>query len=323
MEKCTNRSQSILLVACPKLIPCARPVQAKRLLATALAGAAAAAAVAGCADDAGKLVSPARAAVSRARAASSAVTVWAVGDAAEGGLDGEPLARRIVSSRPDLFLYLGDVYEEGTPEEFQKHYEPLYGSIASRTLPTLGNHEWTNRGKGYFPYWKRKRGGRPLPEYYAVRRAGWELISLNTVVGFSRSSAQARWLQQRLERSGDCRIAFFHIPRHSAGDVHGDSPELEGLYRRFRGRVRVALAGHEHNSQRINGTPGVLELIAGAGGQVLYGLTGDRRLVWGNEEDYAALRMRLRPGRATYEFVADDGRVLYRGSARCRNPFRT
>jgi 3',5'-cyclic AMP phosphodiesterase CpdA len=279
------------------------------LLAAALAFAA------GCVEDVDPSPPP-------ARAGPSAITVWAVGDAAEESLTGMPLAKLIAASRPDLFLYLGDVYETGSPEEFRRHYEPLYGSLASRTLPTLGNHEWSNREKGYFPYWKRKRGGRPLPEYYAALRGGWQLISLDTIEGFSRESAQGRWLRRRLKRRGSCRLAFFHIPRHSAGDVHGDSPQLEGLYRMFSGRVRVALAGHEHDSQRIKGTRGVLELIAGAGGRALYGLERDPRLIWGDDEDHAALRMRLKPGLMRYAFIADDGRVLYRGSTRCR-PLRT
>ncbi|MEA2444650.1 MAG: hypothetical protein QOJ12_1942, partial [Thermoleophilales bacterium] len=70
-------------------------------------------------------------------------------------------------------------------------------------------------------------------------------------------------------------------------------------------------------SQRLKRRGGTVELVAGAGGASLYGLKNDRRLAWGNNREFAALRIELTPSRARYEFRTADGRVLQRGSAAC------
>jgi len=90
--------------------------------------------------------------------------VWAVGDAATPGPAPDRLAGLIRLSRPDLFLYLGDVYESGTRRDFRRYYQPRFGSLAGITMPTIGNHEWTSRFSGYYPYWARKKG-HPQPPW--------------------------------------------------------------------------------------------------------------------------------------------------------------
>src|SRR5918992_2903243 len=67
-----------------------------------------------------------------ALAGSGRAEVWAVGDGADGGKRAKALARRIAARRPDRLLYLGDVYEHGSREEFRRNYAPVYGSLASR-----------------------------------------------------------------------------------------------------------------------------------------------------------------------------------------------
>ena len=44
--------------------------------------------------------------------------VWAVGDGADGSPESYAVARMIAGSKPDRFLYLGDVYPAGTAEDF-------------------------------------------------------------------------------------------------------------------------------------------------------------------------------------------------------------
>src|SRR4051794_21440372 len=56
--------------------------------------------------------------------------VWALGDGADGRSDARAVARLITRSKPDRLLYLGDVYEEGTPEEFARNYDSIYGNLA-------------------------------------------------------------------------------------------------------------------------------------------------------------------------------------------------
>lgn len=243
--------------------------------------------------------------------------VWAVGDG-DGGRDSAALVRRIGRSRPDLFLYLGDVYPDGTRADFARDFAPTYGRLAARTAPTPGNHDWPQASAGYGPYWRAAKGARQ-PSFYAFRAGGWEVLSLNSEAAHGDGSAQLRWLRGRLRGAGDCRLAFWHRPRFSAGGVHGDQPDVAPLWRALRGRARLVLNGHEHDSQRLRPVDGITELVAGAGGHGRYPLRrGDRRLGFGDASRHAALRLSLRPGFAGLAFVSAAGRTLDRGQVRCR-----
>ena len=62
-----------------------------------------------------------------AGAGRGSAVVWAVGDGANGGSEAKALAARIARGPIDRFLYLGDVYDDGTAEEFAESYAPVYG----------------------------------------------------------------------------------------------------------------------------------------------------------------------------------------------------
>ena len=245
-----------------------------------------------------------------------AAVVWAVGDAATAGDSGRPLAATIGAGRVDRLLYLGDVYEEGTRDEFERFYEPLYGRLARRTAPVLGNHEFANRRTGYDAYWRGKTGRRPRP-FYALRAGGWQLLALDSEGPHGAPSAQVRWLRRQVRRPTTCRIAFWHRPRFSAGE-HGDQPDVAPLWAALRGRAVAVLSGHDHDLQRLAPVDGIVQFVSGAGGRALYSVDeGDRRLRFADDEHFGALRLELRPESAAYAFVADSGRVLDRGVLRC------
>jgi len=284
------------------------------LLATGLA-------CGGCGQEAGAERTAANASGGRfeAPAVGRVARIWAVGDAATPTPRARRVASRVRRARPELLLYLGDVYEAGTPDEFRRNYRPLFGSLHARTAPTPGNHEWPLARAGYFPYWRQSLG-RPLPSYYSFRVAGWRILSLNSEGPHGPRSAQVRWLKRRLRGGGNCRLAFWHRPRYSAGP-HGDAADLQPFWRAVRGRVRLILNGHEHNLQRLRRRAGTTVLISGAGGASPYRFPRrDRRLVFGNDRVGGALKLRLAPGRARYAFISGGGRVLHRGTARCRPP---
>ena len=243
------------------------------------------------------------------------VVVWAVGDGANGTSAAKSLATAIRRDRPDRLLYLGDVYPSGTRSDFARNYDPVYGALARRTWPTPGNHEWGNRATGYFPYWKRKLG-RSIASWYSVAAGDWQILSLNSEAAHGAGSPQLRWLEDNLG-PGNCRIAFWHRPRFSAGTVHGDAPDVAPLWDAVEGRAALVLNGHDHNSQRFRSRGGTVELVAGAGGPNLYGVKRDRRLTWSDAKNVAALRMELTPGRASFEFRTASGRVLRRGAVKC------
>jgi hypothetical protein len=66
----------------------------------------------------------------------------------------------------------------GTAREFRDHYEPAFGTLADRTDPVIGNHEYHAREDGYYPYWEEKRGWTPdqaLHRSYVDRASGWQV----------------------------------------------------------------------------------------------------------------------------------------------------
>ena len=144
-----------------------------------------------------------------------AAIVWAVGDGANGTDDARAVAH-LMSAKPfDRMLYLGDVYPDGTREDFERNYRSVYGHMDEKTSPTPGNHEWHYREDGYEPYW-RDAHGRAIKPWYSFKLAGWEFLSLNSEAPVSPGSPQHRWLLRELSEPGNCRIAFWHSPRFSA-----------------------------------------------------------------------------------------------------------
>jgi hypothetical protein len=251
--------------------------------------------------------------------------VWAVGDGADGGAAGRAVARLVRAGPLDRFLYLGDVYGpqpaallrgDGTAADYRTRYAPVFGALARRTAPTPGNHEWPQRGDGYEPYWRAVLGSAP-PAYYSFTIAGWQVLSLNSEAPHDRASRQLRWLAREVARPGTCRLAFWHRPRFSAGR-HGDQADVAALWDALSGRAALVVNGHDHDMQRLRPVDGITELVSGAGGHGLYGLHRDRRLAFGDDRTYGALRIDLRPGRARLRFVATGGRVLDSSVVRCR-----
>lgn len=244
-------------------------------------------------------------------------TIWAVGDG-DASASGRAVARLIAARRFDRLLYLGDVYENGTRKQFRENYAPSYGLLARRTAPTPGNHDWPNHTSGYDPYWRRAlRRGRAA-SWYAFSAGGWRILSLSSETGHSRGSAQERWLRAQLRKPGTCRLAFWHRPRYSAGR-HGDQQDMAPIWDALRGRAAIVLAGHDHDMQRLRPIDGITSFVSAAGGHSRYAVdSADKRLAFADDERDGALRLRLRPGRASYAFVSTRGRVLDSGSLRCR-----
>lgn len=244
--------------------------------------------------------------------------VWAVGDGADGSARSKRVARLIARARPDRLLYLGDVYERGTAAEFRRNFGGVYGGLARITEPTPGNHDWPRRREGYYPYWKRIKGRTQQP-WYRQSLAGWEIFSLNSEAAHGPGSSQLRWLRARLRGGrGDCRLAFWHRPRYSAGLVHGDAPDVAPLWSAVRGRFRLVLNGHDHDLQRLRRRDGITEFVVGAGGRARYPIRRDSRLAFGRADIDGALRVALRPGAAVLEIKAASGAVLDRSRASCR-----
>ncbi len=243
-----------------------------------------------------------------------AVVIWAVGD---GGVPGEPareVAELIARDDPDRVLYLGDVYETGTAEEFRGFGE-VFGPLLERMWPTPGNHDWQNHATGYDPFWRDVRG-RPQPHDYERRAGGWEVISANSETPDDRE--QLRRLGDYAAGGGNCRIAFWHRPRFNAGEHRGEEAAVAPLWETVKTRAAILLSGHDHNVQRFEPVDGTVQYVVGAGGRGHYGVDeSDPRLAFSDDTADAALRIRLTPGTADLRFIAADGTELDRSTVRC------
>jgi len=246
-------------------------------------------------------------------------TVWAIGDAGHLGERERPVARLIADANPDRLLYLGDVYETGTAEDFED-YDALYGDLAQLTAPTIGNHEFPNRAEGYDPYWEGKKGRTP-PAYYTTDIAGWEILSLDSQIFGDDQGEQLSWLRRKVAGPGNCRLAFWHEPRYSAGETTGggDEPGVDDLWQSVQGKAALVINAHDHNMQRMKPVGGTVQFISGAGGHGFrYPLDeDDPRFDFLDEDHDGALRIRLSPGRATLDFVAVGGEVLDSSEVSC------
>ena len=245
--------------------------------------------------------------------------LWALGDGADGSRAAARVAEMVVRRNPDRFLYLGDVYETGSAAEYESNYAPAYGPLERRTAPTVGNHEFAERSEGYIPYWTDVHGS--APPYYSFRASGWQLLGLNSELEHDDGSAQRAWLGRMLAarpRFGDCRLAFWHRPRYSAG-YQPDAPDIAPLWRPLRGRARIVLTGHDHNMQRFEPRAGIHQFISGAGGHEAHEVDEeDPRLAFANDSRRGALRIRLGHEEARWRFVSVRGRVLDSGRLSCR-----
>lgn len=255
----------------------------------------------------------------------------AVGDGASGEANAGRVTDLVAAWDPDLFLYLGDVYEKGTYTEFYNWYgeqNAFFGRLRAITNPVIGNHEYENGDAyGYFTYWHN------VPSYYSYDAGGWHFIALNSTseAGLTDAgSAQHRWLVNDLNSSNSpCAIAYYHHPLLSIGP-EGGSERMQAIYSELAGHgVDIILAGHEHNYQRwvpLDATlhpsaQGTTQFVAGAGGHgVQEFVFTDARLAVGSDNDqysFGALYFKLNPKGAEFRYINTDGQVLDQGVIPC------
>jgi chitodextrinase len=268
-------------------------------------------------------------------ASGQPLVVGAVGDGGSGQTSESDVVNLVSSWNPNLFLYLGDVYENGRPMEFDNWYgKPgvagTYGQFYPISDPAIGNHEYVGSDiTGYEWYWNN------VPHYYSFNAGGWHFISLDNTskyIGSSTSNAnyqaETSWLQQDLSSDqSPCTIAFFHEPMFNVGP-EGSATNTAGIWQILaQNRVTLVLNGHDHDYQRwtpmdASGNPapnGVTEIVAGSGGHGHQSqVTTDSRLVASDFTHYGALRLALGSTGVGYQFVDTAGDTLDSGSVSCK-----
>ena len=265
-----------------------------------------------------------------APAAGQPTVVVATGDGAAGRPPERDVTDLIEDLDPNLFLYLGDVYERGSRTEYFNYYgmgDRYFGRFRSITNPVIGNHEYHLRENGYMWYW----GDPPLYYSYDVDR--WHMVALDSVGDIDEGSTQYEWLKEDLTDSDSaCSLVYLHHNVFGLGDW-GNDPRLVELWELLvDSGVDLVLAGHEHNYQRWKpidasrdaDSDGVVHIVAGAGGHgVIPFDRDDDRLAHGEDENpdaFGALRLELFDRRVAYEYVNIDEDVLDSGSIECSGP---
>jgi hypothetical protein len=259
--------------------------------------------------------------------------VAAVGDGASGEPNTTTVTNLIASVNPNLFLYLGDVYEEGSIAEFYNWYGnsgSFFDQFHSITDPTIGHHEYlTGDASAYFYYWDN------VPNYYSFEANGWHIISLNSsgvnIGGIGPASPEYKWLQADLAaNTSPCTIAFYHNPLYSIGNEAPQTTMVDIWKLLAQNKVDIVLNGNDHDYERwmpmdANGTfslTGMTEFILGTGGHALEPIpNSDPRVVyWNNTYPTAigVLFLTLNPTYANFSFrSAVNGAVLDSGSIPC------
>ena len=198
---------------------------------------------------------------------------------------GAQITAGLLDGLPGTIAVLGDsAYENGTPDEFARCYEPTWGRHKARTRPAVGNHEYGTPGAaGYFGYFG-AAAGEAGKGWYSYDLGTWHLVALNsncTLVGCEAGSEQERWLRADLAASrAECTIAYMHHPRFSSGSVHGSSSALDPLWRALEADgAELVLAGHDHVYERfapqtasgaLDLARGIRQFVVGTGGRPLY-----------------------------------------------------
>jgi hypothetical protein len=258
-------------------------------------------------------------------------TVVVGGDGAGGRSEQADVVDLISSLDPNLFLYLGDVYDRGSLTEFYNWYgsgSTLFGQFRDITNPTIGNHEYlTDNGSAYFNYWNN------IPDYYSFNANGWHFISLNSndyIVPTAVDSEQYKWLQEDLATNKQpCTIAYYHHPLFNIGP-EGSTPAMTDIWKLLAdNKVSIVLNGHDHDYQRwmpLDGAgepspTGVTEFVVGSSGHGLQSFTQtDDRLAYSNNSNptgFGVLQLQLNRNGANFSYRSIDKSVLDSGVIPC------
>ena len=259
--------------------------------------------------------------------------IAASGDGPDDGAAANGVAASIVAADPALFLFLGDVYEEGTFVENRNMYGAssmdggpgtLWGTLANKTQPTIGNHEHKHLAD-FTDYWH----GRPM--YTSFTFGGALFLDLNSSASLQPGSPQYGFVQQALQGAPDCVISFFHIPVLSGGKIATNKQAIWALLADEGGDL--VLNGHNHFLMEYEPladdltTPGhMVELISGAGGHDVGPAKSDvaGRIAWSLGRTPGALYLTLVEAAAagtasavSWRFETTSGAVVRTGTVDC------
>ena len=263
--------------------------------------------------------------------------VAAVGDGPSDEATSNMVAQSIAAADPALFLFLGDVYEDGTFVENLNHYGAsslhkraggtLWGAFARITQPTIGNHEARN-----MVAWKDYWHGHPA--HMSFTFGGVLFLDLNSTESFAVGSKQFMFVKNALSSAPSCVVAFWHHPILWEDEVDTGMQPIWNLLANRGGDL--VLNGHKHSMavyQPLDADLEVgghmVEIVSGAGGHKVGGAGRDSsgRLLWTQGKTAGVLYVTLNGANSggtatsmnwTFEDVSGNPLSGSEGSVDCR-----
>jgi acid phosphatase type 7 len=267
-------------------------------------------------------------------------TVIAVGDIAQcSGLPASQSAAAqtaaltqalVDQTKVTSIITLGDnVYDRGLASEFQTCYEPTWGRFKSLTWATPGNHDYgVTDALDYFGYFGQS-AGIDQSGYYSKSVNGWLIVSLNSNIDATASSAQYKWLSDQLNANQEaCVMAVWHHPIFSSS-TRGGTSKMRMLFDLLVSKkADLVLQGHEHQFERFKPTlgdgtmdlaDGVTSMVVGTGGAALYNFVpathpaSEVRI-----KEFGVLQLDLSATSAIWKFVNINQKVVDTGTLVCK-----
>src|SRR6185295_1370784 len=212
------------------------------------------------------------------------------------------VAARIDALNPDLGIVLGDViYEAGEAANFTPKYFTPYRPILRRSVwyPVVGNHDiGTANGQPFLDAFYLPTNSQDGTEkYYSWDYGGAHFVAVDGNQVFN--GAMYDWLEADLAATTKpWKIVYFHQPMYSDPGVHGSDLNLrfylEPIF--VAHKVDLVFQGHNHyysrsypirngvavdtaQGQSYENPGGVIYVVAGGGGRVLYETTNTDPLI--------------------------------------------
>ncbi|MEI6084491.1 MAG: metallophosphoesterase family protein [Verrucomicrobiota bacterium] len=193
------------------------------------------------------------------------------------------IARLVNATDCDALLTVGDnVYPSGDDKDFDPFWFTPYAATMRRvpTFPALGNHDVvTNNGQAFINNFHLPANGPAglLERNYSFDFGNAHFIALDSNP-FATGDAKAiqrilDWTKRDLAGTQQpWKIAYFHHPAYTSLSNHDETPAVRKQLMPVleAAGVQLVFTGHNHFYERIRPQNGVLQIITGGSGQVLY-----------------------------------------------------
>lgn len=262
--------------------------------------------------------------------------VVGAGDIVNCGVNRDEETAKLLDTISGTVITFGDsVYPDGSPQQFADCYNASWGRHKSRTMPSVGNHEYHIPGAaGYFGYFGKAASPQEdnctsdCKGYYSYNLGAWHIVVLNSEVDMKAGSPQNQWLRADLAANRTaCTLAYWHAPLYSSG-THGNASRVRPLWEAlYEYGADVVLNGHDHRYERFapqNATgqadpKGIREFVAGTGGAKLYPQSVRQpNSEAQNDTDWGVIKLTLHAASYDWEFVPIAGQTYNdKGSANC------